>query len=166
MEQDKIIFYKKIIMQLEKGPSARHIVFYIQLKERANSAQDWETLQTIAHPLTLSIWGAESLQRCACQRLDHIKQYAARVKPQDKNIFDFICDIWERYHLNDMKAGTKQQENELYKMDRTLLYASNYYDACEQLKKINLYKDRGIEWGRGWLVEQIPSEIISQIMKL
>lgn len=161
----KTIFKKQITLQLEKGKSARHIIFNIELRE-TKPARDWETLQEIAAPVELSICGAYRLGGCSCQNLDTIQKYADRVKENDKELYNFICDIWSRYHLNTLKAGTKKQIQTLAKASASLLWVSEYETACEYLKNKNILEDRGYIYGRGWLVEQIPADIIQKIKAL
>ncbi len=163
--ENKTFYKKQITLQLEKGKGARHIIFNIELRN-TRPAQDWETLEPIAAPVELSICGAERLGGCSCQKKDIIKTYAQRVKTEDQSLFAFVLDIWEKYHLNTMKAGTKKQTQFLTMKDEKLLWCSNYEKACDFLKGCNLYEDRGYKYGTGWLVEQIPAEIIDKIMKL
>lgn len=165
MNNNNVILKKQITLQLEKGKNARHIIFNIELRE-TKPARDWETLQEIAAPVELSICGAYRLGGCSCQNLRTIESYADRVKEQDKNIYNFIVNVWGRYHLNTLKAGTKKQAQTLAKASAALLWADNYADACQYLKDKNILEDRGYKYGSGWLVEQIPADIIAKIKSL
>jgi len=72
-----------------------------------------------------------------------------------------IIEVWERYHLNDMKAGTPAQEKlvEEYTKDNGFDYTA----VCEYLKQNDLYIDNGYRYGSSWLFEEIPAEIIAEI---
>lgn len=76
-----------------------------------------------------------------------------------------ICDLWERLHLNDMKAGSRPQEEAIEEWKK----AGNRYEynaVCQMLKDKGIYEDRGYEYGTAWLVEIIPDEVIKEVFKL
>lgn len=70
--------------------------------------------------------------------------------------------LWKKYHLNDLKAGTRKQteaiENHFEKMD--------YTKACDFLKSKGLYIDKGYVYSTSWLLDVIPNEIILDIEKM
>lgn len=83
-------------------------------------------------------------------------------KAQAKEVLNII-NIWEKYHLNDMKAGTINQEiclKENYKG------AYNYDKVCELLKENSLLKDTQLnyKYGTSWLCEEIPTSVIDSLM--
>lgn len=98
-----------------------------------------------------------------CQ--DHIK---ARTEAQRD-----LIKIWERWHLNDMKAGTQKQmdalknpEFEIFKKSRPEL--SHYDAACAYLKTLRLYsvpdprpehKGERYKYGHAWLTEVLPEDL-------
>lgn len=76
-----------------------------------------------------------------------------------------ITEIWKQYHLNGLKSDTKTQTEaiEAWKAQ------GNKYDytaACEYLKSIGLYTDRGYKYGHGWLYMPVPAEIIEELKAL
>ena len=71
------IFKKQIILQLEKGPSARHLIFNIELRH-TQSARNFETLEEVADPVELSICGATHLRGCSCQMRERILTFKNR----------------------------------------------------------------------------------------
>lgn len=88
----------------------------------------------------------------------------------------FICDMWEKYHLNDMHAGTPAQEailKEAVKNGELERYgANNYEETCNYLKERGMLVDKdyttekfpnGYRYGCGWLFEAIPEEDLSLI---
>lgn len=91
-------------------------------------------------------------------------------------LFQEIYDLWKKYHLNDMHAGTPAQEKALHDaIEKKILPASpNYAHQVAYLKSIRLYVDesvldsngKGYRYGHGWLYEPIPNEDILHIENL
>ena len=72
--------------------------------------------------------------------------------------------IWQRYHLNDMKAGTPCQE----------AYLAGYKDASGETYDFITQKDlletaglepaiNGYRYGSSWLYSPIPDDVIAEI---
>ena len=73
-----------------------------------------------------------------------------------------ICDMWRKYHLNDMHAGTPKQEEALNKAGITKW--ADDYDICRKyLASIGLLYDNGYKFGSAWLKEEIPTEDLEEI---
>jgi hypothetical protein len=74
--------------------------------------------------------------------------------------------IWNRWHLNDMRAGTIDQESHL----RTLTfpgYPVNHYDwASAELAKAGLNPDGGYRYGSSWLREDVPADVLDWLYRL
>ena len=96
--------------------------------------------------------------------------------------FKILLDIWKKHHLNDMHAGTIEQEEALLEhfgnMD-----ASQYKEHCEYLKSIGLYeipwtdelkvsgyKDKkhpdAYQYGSGWIYREISEKDLEKINKI
>lgn len=95
----------------------------------------------------------------------------ARELPTFPNI-EKIVNIWENWHLNDMKTGMPQQEQFLkdYKAQRKLDYLS-YDEATSILAKHGLLTVEDVggkkyKYGSAWLKETVPSEVLKEIEKL
>lgn len=109
---------------------------------------------------------------CAGQCLDTI----AETNLGKNAIFQEIYDLWKKYHLNDMHAGTPAQEKALRDAVATgeLSASSNYTEQVAYLKSIRLYVDDSVKdakgeayrYGHGWLYEPIPVEDIIRIENL
>lgn len=99
---------------------------------------------------------------CGGQCLDTISEYVKT--PLFKELFRF----WKLYHLNDMHAGTKEQENALKTWDKD--NKQDYSTRCEYLKSINLFEvehnDKPYKYGHGWLFEAIPKKDLQRIKEL
>lgn len=86
-----------------------------------------------------------------------------------------IHELWEKYHLNDMHAGTPKQEA----MIREGIASGELADrdctrVCDYLKSKRGYIDNdhkdndgnGYRYGHGWLYEPIPEEDLNKIKNL
>jgi hypothetical protein len=75
-----------------------------------------------------------------------------------------LLDIWDEWHLNDMKAGTPAQEAFIKEWKKTNKY--DYTVACEALKEVGLYEDNGYKYGTGWLKVEVPQDVIDWLFNL
>ncbi len=72
--------------------------------------------------------------------------------------------IWERWHLNDMCAGSPAQEEYLRAHPVEYKYPESHYDkACEVLRAVGLHPDNGYLYGSRWLREELPPEVLAEI---
>jgi hypothetical protein len=72
--------------------------------------------------------------------------------------------IWERWHLNDLRAGTPAQEAYLRAHKLT---GANYYErACDVLAVAGLNPDDGYYYGGAWLREKVPTEVLDFLLAL
>lgn len=102
------------------------------------------------------------------QCLDELAKYI------HTDIFKTIYRLWKQYHLNDMHAGTEEQENalkEAVKEGKLQKYgANNYEETCNYLKSIDLYEvehqGKPYKYGHGWLYREIPEEDLQIIKSL
>ena len=86
------------------------------------------------------------------------------IRTKNKNKLRLL-EIWDKWHLNDMKSGTKEQEKCLNNWkDRPDGWS--YEKDCEHLKKHHLHTDRGYKYGHAWLVEILPEDIIEEVNHL
>ncbi len=88
-------------------------------------------------------------------------QVDGRIKPKNEAQRDFL-NLWDKWHLNDMHAGTEAQEKAIEDYQKN----GNKYDytkACEYLKSINLYEveynGKPYEYGNGWLAVSLPQDM-------
>lgn len=77
------------------------------------------------------------------------------------NLAEFL-NIWERWHLNDMRAGTPKK-NECV---RNSGKGWDYYVACQTLKDAGLLMDSGYRYATKWLREEVPDEVIEWLENL
>lgn len=77
--------------------------------------------------------------------------------------FNEIHRLWKSYHLNDMHAGDKVQEEYL---KNNLKGRYDYDKACELLEQAGLYEHNGYKYGHGWVYEPIPEDDLKIIKDL
>ena len=73
-----------------------------------------------------------------------------------------LWDIWDRWHLNDMRAGTPEQE----RIKCTILAQGikyEYSDMCKRLTQIGVNPDNGYSYGSQWLHEDVPEEVLETL---
>lgn len=72
-----------------------------------------------------------------------------------------LNEVWERWHLNDMRAGTLAQEEWLRENRTRVSYPeSQYFRDLTDLTVAKLNPDAGYTYGSAWLVEKVPAEVI------
>lgn len=81
-----------------------------------------------------------------------------------------IRAIWERWYLNDMRAGSPAQEQYLRDNPMTVTYPESHYDkAVEVLTAVGLHPDPNhdnYKYGSAWLSEPVPQEVIDYLFSL
>ena len=125
-----------------------------------------------------SAWGAIKTAngrgcRVAGQCLDSIEEYCKAP------VFLEILDLWKKYQLHDLKAGTPEQEAALRDWHKETGRRWAYTADCERLKGLGLYEVpyTGFGWnkvwngepyryGSGWLVREIPEADLKRINAL
>ena len=79
--------------------------------------------------------------------------------------FHSLVDMWRRYHLNDMHAGTPEQEAEVKRWLGGRGY--EYTAAREHLREVGLltveHNGKPYTYGTGWLYEPIPADDLARI---
>jgi hypothetical protein len=118
-----------------------------------------------------SISGGSWLGReeyCFGQIEDTLKEWAKHC-PHEKMRNDalWILQMWELYHLNNIKAGTPEQHEALSDM-RPFKYPESWYDvACEHLKEKGLYEvnldGKSYKFGTRWLTHPIPQDDLNKL---
>lgn len=109
---------------------------------------------------------------CGGQCLDTIAEYV------HSDLFKEIYELWKRYHLNGMRAGTPEQEEEKIKWLADG-HRYDYTEICEHLKEVGLYEvmftgktssrtynNEPYRYGSGWVVEDLPEEVIARVKEI
>lgn len=127
----------------------------------------------------LSITGVEGPMRNGdarggCGQIDPLKSEITEFAPGwNQETLEKFAAIWERWHLNDMRAGNAAQEKALREW-KEKGNAFTYEKAVEYLKSINLYEVKisldGVQvpykYGYRWLTEEVPQEVIDWLFNL
>lgn len=82
-----------------------------------------------------------------------------------------MAEVWRRWHLNDMRAGSPAQEAWLRANPVTAVYPNSHFSvASNALKEAGLNPDPNYEYngkpyvyGSAWLKEELPAEIVAEI---
>lgn len=82
-----------------------------------------------------------------------------------REIDEKFADMWKRWHLNDMRAGSPAQEDFLRAHKAEFPgYLTSYYDwAVSLLTKNDLHPDYNhynYTYGSAWLHEEVPEDIL------
>ena len=103
-----------------------------------------------------------------CYRLGKHGQCLDAINPYMKNntLWNIIYRLWKNYHLNNLHAGTKKQEQKLEEVFGDLTV--DYKDKCDCLSEYGLLEDDGHKYGQDWMLWEIPADdlaIIKAIME-
>lgn len=106
------------------------------------------------------------------QCIDSIWEYYSD-ELQNPTLYKEIMELWQKYHLNDLVAGTPEQEAAVsaWKAEGNKY---EYDKACEHLKSVGLYevpleKDGYIlpyKYGHSWLYRPIPEQDLQRIVNI
>ena len=83
-----------------------------------------------------------------------------------------VYRLWKLYHLNDMHAGTPEQEDAIRQgvKNGELSRNADYTTTVQYLKEKNLYEvplnGTTYRYGHAWLYEPIPEEDLNKIKEL
>ena len=118
-----------------------------------------ETEKGKVFTMSAGVWDSKRDDMLCCgQMCDELPE----LYPNNK-LVKRLVEIWGKYHLNDMNAGTERQEQALYNAGKD---KADYTEQCEYLKSIGLYFDGNYEYGSAWLFRPIPENIIEEIEKI
>ena len=81
-----------------------------------------------------------------------------------------LVDIWERWHLNDSRAGDIVQMEAIRAGTREIAGIMSkqkmpdwYGAACQYLTSLGLYEHEGYQFGHGWKREELPQGVVDFI---
>jgi len=80
----------------------------------------------------------------------------------DQKKVDQLWEIWDRWHLNHMKAGCEHQEAVL----RVNPELEESYDALIQLSQFKNCTSCGYAYGSAWRKEEVPIEVLEWLSGL
>lgn len=118
------------------------------------SSRETTTHKHVQSYHTLSISG--SYNGGAGQIVDTLKKLDTVAIPK-QDLQDLI-EIWERWHLNDLRAGCVHQKP---------MEVSYDHPEYEHYKWLNNKRcPNGYKWGTAWLIEEIPHEVIDRVIEI
>lgn len=96
-------------------------------------------------------------------------QARSEIKPApgwDAHKITKFFEVWEKWHLNDMQAGTPAQME--YLKDHTFPgYPTSHYEwASDLLAAANLNPDGGYKYGQAWLSVEVPEDVLAWLNDL
>lgn len=104
-----------------------------------------------------------------------IQEELGRVVPAkgwDEEMVKKFQTIWNRWHLNDLNAGTPKQEAFLRGLEDGN-GGLGYEKAVEALKEAGIYEDEDYIWngkpyryGSAWLKEEVPADVVEWLQEL
>ena len=76
-----------------------------------------------------------------------------------------LAAIWDRWHLNDMRAGSEAQEAWLreHRAEYEAQTLDHYVWAKAELAKAGLQPDNGYSYGSSWMTEEVPLEVLAEL---
>lgn len=77
-----------------------------------------------------------------------------------------LCEIWKRWHLGGMNAGTRTQREALEDMEPAVYPESHYDKACKHLESKGLLVDGGYKYGSAWLSEPLPADVAADVVTI
>ncbi len=146
-----------------RGRKSNAVDIEVEIKNREN-ATDWATQKKLHNVPELIISGAIWNERHTdWQSGGQNSEEISKLFPNNAKV-QRLVEIWEQYHLNDMRAGSKKQTEAL----EGLKYEGNdLYDAEKKhLKSKKLLVDNGYEYSSAWLYQPLPQSIIDEVKQL
>lgn len=84
-----------------------------------------------------------------------------------RELLDEFAAVWDRWHLNRMKAGTPAQEAWLRDHPWDRQRDGDHYTWAEAtLAAAGLQPDGDYSYGSAWLAEEVPDEILAWLQAL
>jgi hypothetical protein len=83
-----------------------------------------------------------------------------------QDMIDHLNHLWERWHLNDMRAGDSAQES-LIREAKQAGWEPNprdiYHSTCLLLEQNGLLEHNGYRYGTRWKTEEVPANILEDL---
>ena len=118
-----------------------------------------ETEKGKVFTMSAGVWNSKRTDYICCgQMCDELPL----LYPNNK-LVKRLVQIWEKYHLNNLNAGTERQEKAIYNAGKE---KAGYTEQGEYLKSIGLYFDGDYEYGSKWIFRPIPENIIEEIEQI
>ena len=101
---------------------------------------------------------------CCGQCDDEIREIVSMINnPEERKEWEWVLDMWKKYHLNDLHAWTPKQERFL-KEHWLTGRANNYDECCKALDEAGILVCNGYKFWCGWLFRKIPAKDLNKII--
>ena len=77
-----------------------------------------------------------------------------------------LKQAWDRWHLNDMRAGTQKQEELVREWKKKFSPEVSYENTCKMLEDTGFLFDNGYKYGSKWLKEEVPNDVLEWLFSL
>lgn len=157
---------------------AQDVTLDIELKHHEGKKMGIDG-KTYENPLELSISGGvwntiHSDITSGGQIEDELKDALAKheftpIYPLNHQDMKELLDVWQKWHLNDMRTGTDKQEKIISEHidDKKYEHLDKFYDRkIAILKDHDLEVDNGIDFGKAWYYEPLPEDVINFIREI
>jgi hypothetical protein len=154
----KTLYNKKLYVGVKNNLKKMYVELTIN-QETDNRTAQTINLETIVAYKSLSICGngGQNIEEIA--DINGYKELYI-----SKSDLNTIIDIWKKWNLNDMNAGTEKQKAFINEWKKTNRY--DFSKACDALTEANIYIDNGYKYGSAWLIEILPNEIITKVISI
>lgn len=154
-------------------------------------AEQWEISLTASRVFVTVVWDGEELHftgvegpkrngdaHGSCGQIDmnwwenHERwTYGSPDMPRER--VERLMELWDRWHLNHMKAGSPAQEAWLRANPVTAIYPESHFDkAREALAAAGLQPDPNYygrdslpySYGSAWLHEEVPHDVLVELL--
>lgn len=108
----------------------------------------------------------------ACGQIQDELSRVAPANGWDSGMVEKFQKIWNRWHLNDLRAGTPKQMRFLEGLE-SHSGPVDYESAVEAMKEAGIYEDEDYIWngkpyryGSAWLKEEVPADVVEWLQNL
>ena len=163
-EQEEITAIAKISLKVKAKPQHKS-TRDTNLEEIGG--QILPTLSFFGEVRALSFQGKENVDICGWQCSQDIfmffSSHPQEITKENGELLE-ILQLWRRWHLNDLRAGTKVQTDALSAWEG--YSEADYKASCNYLESIGLLEERGYKYGHAWLFERVPNEVLNQLTNI
>ena len=151
--------------------TACKVTVEIEIKQKAHPQKDlW--LNEVQKPICLSIHGDVKHGKsyvCSGQinntLEEALQEKAFRKLAIPENTLRTLLEIWQKWHLNDLRAYCTHQKELVSQYPEKFFYADNYDNIVKEPEFTKCSKC-GYRYGTAWLYEPLPQDVTNFLEKL
>ena len=152
---EKEIFYKK---KLAGKDLTTNYNVYLEVRIKSVDLSNQKSLkETIEHKV-INKYKTLSISGYSVDRGGQIYDFllSKEFKPLKNFNVKRLVEIWKRWHLNDLRPGCIHQEKPI---------RGKEWDTLEW-ERLTKMCPKGYRYGSKWLVEELPEDIINEVIEL